>query len=84
MTFGLQPIDLSDSLKKWSPDLYEVFTYIQTKKSDLKDNALQLVTVFFNKTLHNGHFARVQCGAEQNFLVRPNNTLNLVVLTWLQ
>jgi hypothetical protein len=84
VTFGLKPIALSDSLKKWSPDLYEVFTYIQTKKPDLKDNTLRIVTVLFDKTLHNGHFARVQFGTVQNFLARPNNTLNLVVLTLLQ
>ncbi len=30
--FGLQTMDLSDSLKEWSPDLYDVFSYMQTKK----------------------------------------------------
>jgi hypothetical protein len=84
VTFGLQPIALSDSLKKWSLDLYEVFTFIQTKKPYLKVNELQIVTELFNKTLHNCLFARVRIGTVQNFLVRSNTTLNLVVLTWLQ
>jgi hypothetical protein len=26
VTFGLQPVDLSDSLKEWSLDLYDVFS----------------------------------------------------------
>ena len=39
VTFGLQPVDLSDSLKEWSSDLYYVFLYMQTRKAELKDNA---------------------------------------------
>jgi hypothetical protein len=38
VTFGLQPVDLSYSLKEWSPDLYDVFLYMQTRKAELKDN----------------------------------------------
>ena len=34
--FGLQPVDFSDSLKEWSPDLHDVFVYMQTKKPELK------------------------------------------------
>jgi hypothetical protein len=36
--FGLQSVDLSDSLKEWSPDLYVVFSYMQTRKAELKGN----------------------------------------------
>jgi hypothetical protein len=39
VTFGLQPGDLNDSLKEWSPDLYDVFSYMQTRKVELKDYA---------------------------------------------
>jgi hypothetical protein len=39
VTFGLQLVDLSDSLKELSPDLYDVFSYMQTRKAELKDNA---------------------------------------------
>jgi hypothetical protein len=37
--FGFQPVDLSDSLKEWSPDLYDVFSYMQTRKAELKGKA---------------------------------------------
>jgi hypothetical protein len=33
VTFGLQPIPLSSTLSKWSPDLHTIFTYMLTKKS---------------------------------------------------
>ncbi len=52
VTFGLQPVDLSDSLKEWSLDLYDVFSYMQTRKAELKDNATQILDVLFNDTLH--------------------------------
>ncbi len=39
MTFGLQPVDLIDSLKECSSDLYDVFSYMQTRKAELKDNS---------------------------------------------
>ncbi len=55
VTFGLQPADLSDSLKEWSPDLYDVFSYMQTRKAELKDNATQILDVLFTETLHSGH-----------------------------
>jgi hypothetical protein len=85
MTFGLQPTTLSDSLKDWSPDIYDVFTYhVQGKKSELRSNANQIVNVLFNKTLHVEHWSKVQFGTVQNFSARQNNTLTLVVLTWLR
>ncbi len=39
VTFGLQLVELSDSLKEWSPDLYDVISCMQTRKAELKDNA---------------------------------------------
>jgi hypothetical protein len=84
VTFGLQPVDLSDSLKEWSPDLYYVFSYIQTRKAELKDNATQILDVLFNGTLHSGHWSKVQFSTKQIFLQRNNTTLSLVILTWLR
>jgi hypothetical protein len=60
VTFGLQPITLSDSLKEWSPDLYDIFSNMQTKKSEMKENTLQIVHVLFNQTVHTGQWNRVQ------------------------
>ncbi len=53
-------------------------------KDQVKENAQQIVEVIFNKMLHTGHFNRVQFCAMNKFLTRPNQTLSLVVLTWLR
>jgi hypothetical protein len=42
VTFGLQSVALNDLLKEWSPDLYDGFSYMQTKKSEMKENALSI------------------------------------------
>ncbi len=34
VTFGLQPITLSSTLSKWSPDLHTIFTYMLTKNHE--------------------------------------------------
>ena len=79
VTFGLQPVDFSDSLKEWSSDLYDVFSYMQTRKAELKDNATWILDVLFNDTLHIGHLSKVQFGTKQKFLQRNNTTLSLVI-----
>ncbi len=66
--FELQPVDLSDVLKEWSPDLYDVFSYMQTRKAELKGNATQKLDVLFNDTLHSGHWSKVQFGTKQKIL----------------
>jgi hypothetical protein len=45
---------------------------------------LQIVDVLFNQTLHTRHWNKVQFGAMNKFLKRPNQTWSLVVLTWLR
>ncbi len=32
VSFGLQPTKLNPNLKKWSPDLYDIYCYMLTKK----------------------------------------------------
>ncbi len=81
VTLGLQPVDLSDSLKESSSDLYDVLSYMQTRKAELKDNPNQILDVLFNDTLHSGHWNKVQFGTKQKFLQRNNTTLSLVILT---
>ncbi len=39
VTFGLQPITLTSTLKNWSKDLHDIFTYMLTKNPDLKGKA---------------------------------------------
>jgi hypothetical protein len=83
VTFGLQPITLNSSLKNWSKDFHDIFTYMRTKNPDLKVRAEEILEVLCLKTLHSGHWSRVQFGARTKFFERSNGILSLVVLTWL-
>jgi hypothetical protein len=84
VTFGLQPITLNSSLKNWSKDLHDIFTYMRSKKPDLKGRAEEILEVLFTKTLHSGHWSHVQFGARTKFFEQSNGILSLVVLTWLR
>jgi hypothetical protein len=59
VTFGLQPITLNSSLKNWSKDLHDIFTYMRSKNPDLKVRAEEILEVLFTKTLHSDHWSRV-------------------------
>ncbi len=41
VTFGLQPTHLNCSLKEWSQDLHDIFTYMQTEKLSWKGELLK-------------------------------------------
>jgi hypothetical protein len=84
--FGLQPTHLNNSLKDWFKDLHDIFSYMTTKKPDLRKRAHEILKVLFDKdkTQHNGHWTRVQFGTKSRFFDRPNGILSLVVLTWLR
>ena len=69
--YGLQPRSLHPKLKQWSPDLFQIFTYLENKSALNKTqqtNANRSIEVLFNKTTHNGHFAKVQFGSKRNFM----------------
>jgi hypothetical protein len=71
----------------WSPDLYEVFTYLENKSAlteKQQTNANRIIEVLFNKTKHNKHFAKVQFGSKRNFMATQNFKLSLIVLMWLR
>jgi hypothetical protein len=63
----IKPVNLSNSLKEWSPDLYDVFLYMQTRKPELKGKATQILDVLLNNTLHSGHWSKVQLGTKKIF-----------------
>jgi hypothetical protein len=83
VSLGLQPITLNSSLKNWSKDLQDIFTYMRSKNLDLKGRAEEILEVLFTETLHSGHWSRVQFGARTKFFEQSNGILSLVVLTWL-
>ncbi len=83
VVFGLQPTRLNISLKEWSKDLHDIFSYMLTKKPELNVRAKEILKVHFNKTLHNGHWKHVQFGTKKK-IQRNNGILCLVVLTWLR
>jgi hypothetical protein len=83
--YGLQPRSLHPKLKHWSPDLFDVFTYLENKSALNKkqqNNAKRIIEVLINRTKHNGHFAKVQFGSKRNFMATQNFKLSLIVLTW--
>ncbi len=84
VTFGLQPITLTSTLKNWSKDLHDIFTHMLTKNLDLKGRAEEILDVLFSKTLHCGYWLRTQFGARTIFFEQSNGVLSLVVLTWLR
>jgi hypothetical protein len=83
--FGLQPTHLNNSLKAWTKDLHDIFSYMTTKKPEFKKRAHKIFEVLFDKdkTQHNGHWTRVQFGTKSRFFDQPNSILSLIVLTWL-
>jgi hypothetical protein len=85
--YGLQPRSLHLKLKVWSPDLYEVFTYLENKSALTQKqptNANRIIDVLFNKTKHNERFAKVQFSSKRNLMANQNFKLSLIVLTWLR
>ncbi len=82
--FGLQPTKLNPNLKNWSPDLHDIFSYMLTKKLELKDRADQILKVLFGNTLHTGHWTKIQFGSSKKIVERDNGILSLLVLTWLR
>ncbi len=56
-----------------------------SKKRDTnKTEADRLLTILFQKTLHNRYFGKLPFGSKSHFEKMPNTILPLVVLSWLQ
>ncbi len=74
-----------EDLKDWSPDLFQLFSYLGDKQQDSskKEGAEELLTILFHKTLHNGYFGKLPFGGRDKFTKMTNTTLPLVVLMWL-
>ncbi len=49
-----------------------------------KERAEELLTILFDKTLHNGYFGKLPFGSKDKFAKMTNTTLPLVMLTWLR
>ncbi len=64
--------------------MHDIFTYMHTKKPELKGRATEILDVLFNNTVHSGHWSHVQFGMKKKFFQQNNGTLSLVVLTWLR
>jgi hypothetical protein len=85
LTFGLSP-KIWEDLESWSPDLFNLFSYLGNKQWDpsKKEHADELLTILFDKTLHNGCFGKLPFGSKDKFAKMTNTTLPLVILTWLR
>ena len=63
LIFGLTP-KICDDLEDWSPDLFNVFTYMGNKKRDTnKEEANRVLTILFQKTQHNSYFTKLPFGS---------------------
>ncbi len=84
LNFGLNPKSWQD-LEDWSPNLFNLFSYLGNKQQDpsKKEQAECLLTILFNRTLHNRYLAKLSFGSRDKFAKMTNITLPLVVLTWL-
>jgi hypothetical protein len=84
LNFGLSP-NIRQDLEDWSPDLFNLFSYLGNKQRDpsKKEQAEHLLTILFDRTHHNGYFAKLPFGSRDKFAKMTNITLPLVVLTRL-
>jgi hypothetical protein len=84
LAFGLSP-KIRDDLEKWSPDLFNLFSYLDDKQRDpsKKEGTEELLTILFDKTLHNGYFGKLPFGSKDKFAKMTNTILPLVMLMWL-
>jgi hypothetical protein len=76
LNFGLSPKIWQD-FEVWSPDLFNLFSYLGNKQRDppKKEQAERLVTILFDRTLHNGYFAKLPFGSREKFAKMTNITL---------
>jgi hypothetical protein len=82
LNFRLSPKVWQD-LEDWSPDLFNLFSYLGDKQWDpsKKEQAECLLNIPFDRTLHNGYFAKLPFGSRDTFAKMTNIALRLVVLT---
>jgi hypothetical protein len=85
LTFGLSP-KIREDLESWSPDLFNLFSYLGNKQQNpsKKERAEELLTILFDKTLHNGYFGKLPFGSKDKFAKMTTTTLPLVVLMLLR
>ncbi len=68
---------LNSSLKEWAQDLHDIFMYMQTKKTELKGRATEILDVLFNNTVHSGHWSHVQFRTKKKFFQQNNGHFEL-------
>ena len=85
LNFGLTP-KIHEDLNDWSPNLYCLFSYLGAKQWDAskKERAHELLSILFDKNLHNSYFGKLLFGSKEKFAKKTNTILPLVILTWLR
>jgi hypothetical protein len=68
LNFGLSPKIWQD-FEDWSSDLLNLFSYLGNKQRDpsKKEHNEHLLTILFDRTLHNGYFAKLPFGSRDKF-----------------
>ena len=85
LAFELSP-KLRDDLKEWSPDLFNVFSYLGNQQRDFskKEEVERILQILFDNTEHSSYFGKLPFGKKTKFVKMPHVTIPLVVLTWLR
>ena len=75
LNFGLTPKNC-EYLNNWSPDLYCLFSYLGAKQQDAskKERTDELLSILFDKTLHNRYFGKLPLGSKEKF-AKTTNTI---------
>jgi hypothetical protein len=68
LNFGLG-LKIWQDLEDWSLDLFNLFSGLGNKQRVLqkKEHAELLLTILFDRTLHNGYFAKLPFGSRDKF-----------------
>ncbi len=82
LKYGLSP-KLRSDLNEWSPELFELFSYIGEKQRDPSKGPTRLLNILFENTEHSSYFGKLPFGKRTKFEKLVNTTIPLVVLTWL-
>ena len=82
LKYGLS-LKLRSDLNKWSPELFELFSYFGKKQWDPSKSPTRLLNILFKNTEHSSYFGKLLFGKRTKFEKMANTTIPLVILTWL-
>ena len=70
LKYGLSP-KLRSDLNKWSPELFELFSYFGEKQQDPSKSPTRLLNILIKNTEHSSYFGNSRLEREQNLIKWP-------------